>query len=147
MSPSERPAPSGSPQRVVVGVDGSASSDAAVAWADRYAGATGAQLELVAAWNMPSLYGSDLPIPDDFDPEAHADRLVERARKSLTLPPERVGRHVIHGTARSVLVEEARHADLIVLGSRGHSTVAGLVLGSVSAYCLRHAQIPVVIVR
>lgn len=133
--------------RVIVGVDGSALSDAAVAWADRYADATGARLTIVAVWDMPHTYGADLPIPDEYDPQADARRVADRAREIPTLPADRVDVQVVHGSARSVLVDFARRADLLVVGSRGHSTVAGLLLGSVSGYCVRHATVPVAVVR
>lgn len=133
--------------RVIVGVDGSALSHAAVAWAGRYADATGAHVTLVAVWDMHHTYDADLPLPDDYDPLADARQVAEQAREIVTLPAERVDVQVAHGSARTVLVEAARRADLLVVGSHGHSLVAGLLLGSVSAYCVRHATVPVVVVR
>lgn len=134
--------------RVIVGVDGSATSDAAVAWANRYAAATGARMTLIAVWDMPRMYGGDFPLPPNFDPLAEASRVGKQARRLVTLPANRVDVQVVaRGTARTVLVEAARDADLLVVGSRGHSSVADLLLGSVSAYCARHAPVPVVVVR
>jgi nucleotide-binding universal stress UspA family protein len=45
-----------------------------------------------------------------------------------------------------VLVGEARYADLLVVGNRGHGEFAGMLLGSVSEYCVTHASCPVVVV-
>lgn len=133
--------------RVVVGVDGSAMSDAAVAWADRYATATGGTIELIAAWDLPQFLAAEVPLPDNYHPEADAAHVAEQARGVLTLPADRVEVRVVHGSARAALVEAGRGADLVVVGSRGHSTLAGLMLGSVSAYCVQHAPVPVVVVR
>jgi nucleotide-binding universal stress UspA family protein len=59
----------------------------------------------------------------------------------------RLEHEIIHGGATEVLVEAAKSAELLVVGSRGHGSFAGLLLGSVSQQCVQHAPCPVVIVR
>jgi len=46
-----------------------------------------------------------------------------------------------------VLLDAARGADLLVVGSHGRSGFAGMLLGSVSQHCVQHAPCPVVIIR
>jgi nucleotide-binding universal stress UspA family protein len=54
---------------------------------------------------------------------------------------------IVNGHPSDVLVRHSRHADLLVLGSRGHTQVAGMLLGSTSDHCTRHASCPVMVVR
>ena len=56
-----------------------------------------------------------------------------------------VSRQVVRGHPANVLVEASRGADLLVVGSRGHGTVVGMLLGSVSHHCVLHAECPVVV--
>ena len=130
---------------VVVGADGSANADAAVQWAQSYAESTGAVLRLVVAWDWPMSYGYPM-VFDDFDPEADAVRVGEKAAANLVLPSARIETLVLHGSAGELLVKAGSEADLLVVGRRGHHAVAGL-LGSVSSYCVHHATVPVVVVR
>ena len=58
-----------------------------------------------------------------------------------------IERRVVEGAPATVLVDESRQADLLVVGSRGHGGFAGLLLGSVSQQCAHHAACPVVIVH
>lgn len=132
--------------RVVVGVDGSEMSYAALQWAERYARMIDGNLHLVAAWEWPVSYGVSV-ISDDFDPEADATGIAEKAAASLSLPPDRVSVTVVEGSPRTTLTRKAADADLLVVGSRGHSAIGGLLLGSVSSYCVHHATVPVVVVR
>jgi nucleotide-binding universal stress UspA family protein len=53
----------------------------------------------------------------------------------------------VEGEPGTLLVEESRHAALLVVGSRGHSGVASVLLGSVSGHCVHHAACPVVVIR
>jgi nucleotide-binding universal stress UspA family protein len=131
---------------VVVGVDGSADSDVGLRWAERYAKATGARLQLVTSWESPLGYGTAYSMPD-IHPAKTAHTVAEKAAAQLTLPAEQVSVNVLTGSAREVLVEASKDADLLVVGSHGHSAVGGLLLGSVSGYCTHHAAVPVVVVR
>jgi nucleotide-binding universal stress UspA family protein len=134
---------------IVVGVDGSDSSIDALRWAVGQAELTGASLEIVTAWKFQLSYGFSPTWPSDFDPPKDAGRMlseiIERELKDhdeLT-----VRKTVIEGYPAPVLLEAAEHADLLVVGSRGHGAFAGMLLGSVSEHCTSHAKCPVVVVR
>ncbi|MET9087458.1 universal stress protein [Streptomyces sp. NPDC004237] len=135
--------------RVVVGVDGSPSSYAALRWALRYAGLVGGVVEAVAVWELPGLYGWSGPAVDmDVDAEEARDRM----RQELTdvLGPDEaasVRSHLVHGNASDVLLRAAEGAEALVVGSRGRGGFARALLGSVSQHVSQHATCPVVIVR
>ena len=133
-------------KNVVVGVDGSADSQAAVRWAEHYAAATGADLTLVTAWHWPTSYGVPMAW-QGWDPAVDAEQVVEKAAAEVSLPTERVHVQVECGAAGDVLVRASREAALLVVGTRGHGTLASAALGSVSSYCMHHANCPVVVVR
>ena len=134
------------PERVVVGIDGSSCAEAALRWAERYAEDLDATLVLVTAWHWPVSYG--VPIGyDGFDPEADARHLLDIAAKSVSLPAGRVECHVAQGPAGNVLVDAAQDAALLVVGTRGHGTITGTLLGSTSNHCAHHAPGPITIVR
>ena len=137
---------SGTTELVVVGVDGSSASDAALAWADRYANATGASLHLVSAWEWATAYGQPMMF-DGYHPDSDALGVIEKARAALTVPAERVHTSATQGHAGYVLVKAAAEAGLLVVGTEGHRAVSSVLLGSVSTYCIHHATCPVVVVR
>jgi nucleotide-binding universal stress UspA family protein len=60
--------------------------------------------------------------------------------------PVTVLARVVEGHPTQVLLDAATGAELLVVGSRGHSTFAGLLLGSVSQHCVQHTPCPVVVV-
>jgi nucleotide-binding universal stress UspA family protein len=131
---------------VVVGVDGSSDSDAAIRWVQSYADATGAGVTLAVAWQWPQSYGYPMMF-DGFDPEADAQKVAEKAAAELSLPAGRLHITVREGSAGSVLVDASKDADLLVVGSRGHNAVSGALLGSTSQHCVHCATVPVVVVR
>jgi nucleotide-binding universal stress UspA family protein len=131
---------------VVVGVDGSPGAVRALEWAESYARATGADIELVTSWTYPTSYGVAVPL-SGWDPEEEAVKISEKARASTSLPSERVTVRHEHGAAGDVLVRASSSADLLVVGCRGHGGFAGLLLGSVSSFCVHRAHCPVVVVR
>ena len=69
------------------------------------------------------------------------------AMAELSLPRERVHPRVVQGPAAEVLARASRDADLLVVGTRGHGSLAGAILGSVSSHCVHHAHCAVVVVR
>ena len=134
---------------VVVGFDGSEAAAHAAEWAAAQAERTKGTLELVCAWEYPTSWGNVIPLPSDFDPAANAKTMLEPVVGRLTTehPGLAVNAHVIEGRAGEVLVEASRHAGLLVVASSGHSSLSRLVLGSVSQYCVTHADCPVVVHR
>jgi nucleotide-binding universal stress UspA family protein len=69
--------------RIVVGIDASPPSIAALEWAAHQAELTGAKLEVLMMWEWPTSYGWSLPVPSEYDPEQDAAKaLDERASRS-----------------------------------------------------------------
>ena len=143
----------GKTERVVVGVDGSESSAAALKWAARYARATGATIRAVLAWHYPSAAG--VPPVGVTPPSVEAE--VEKTRMDLidkavtgalgTEPPVTIERKSAYGHPAQVLIDESADADLLVVGNRGYGGFTGMMLGSVSTHCVTHAHCPVTVVR
>ncbi|GAA4990583.1 universal stress protein [Kitasatospora paranensis] len=135
-------------RRIVVGVDGSPSSNAALRWAARQAGLSGASLDAVIAWEYPVTYGwSGTALDGDFAGLA-GKVLAAAVITELGRQPEvGVRERVLGGNAAEVLLEAAHGAELLVLGNRGHGGFAEALLGSVGQHCVQHADCPVVIVR
>ena len=135
---------------IVVGVDGSESSLAALRWAVRQAELTGAPLEIVSAWEWPvSFLGWETPLPDDYDPADEARRQLDKAVSAVLTPGDaiEVRQSVIEGHTAAVLEALSKTADLVVIGSHGHGEFAGMLLGSVSEHCVTHCHCPVVVLR
>jgi len=139
--------------RIVVGVDGSPSSRAALRWAVRQAVLTGGTVDAVMAWQVPMVLRTSAWAPIYVD---EASGFEEDARQALdavisgeVAPADRreVTARVVNGHPAQVLQEAAAGADLLVLGSRGHGSFAGALLGSVGQYCVHHAHCPVLIMR
>jgi len=137
------------PPRIVVGVDGSASSRRALDWALDEARASGAQLDVVHAWHPP--YMGAQPYAFAFD---GLDAIQRDARQVLDDVIDGADTHGLSGKLEPILVEgpvsqrlleAAKGADLVVVGSRGWGGFSGLLLGSVSQQLAHHADSPVVI--
>jgi nucleotide-binding universal stress UspA family protein len=137
--------PTGSPL-IVVGVDGSGSSLDALVWAVRQARLTGARLRLVTAWQLPRPFGYDLGY-EGWRPDKDAVHVQEQALASPgdALADVTIESRIVEGEPARVLVDEAEDADLLVVGSRGHRELMGMLLGSVSEFCAAHASCPVVV--
>ncbi|UZJ26433.1 universal stress protein [Rhodococcus antarcticus] len=145
---STQPTPANEPGRVVVGVDGSPSSLAALRWAARVGGALGLELDAVTSWEFPASYGMAGGI-GGWDPEVDAGAILASAVDTAFGGPGPAGlrTHVRRGRPAPVLIAASHHAELLVVGSRGHGGFAGLLLGSVSAQCAEHSACPVVVVH
>ncbi|MFE4971662.1 universal stress protein [Kitasatospora sp. NPDC056651] len=139
--------------RIVVGVDGSESSERALRWAVRQAELTGSAVVAVIAWEYPTYHGARGWFPpaatDEAVLEGRARQEVARAVEQAVgaTPPVEVRTEVRYGTPAGALVEAARGAELLVVGSRGLGGFSGMLLGSVAQHCTRHATVPVVVVR
>jgi nucleotide-binding universal stress UspA family protein len=138
-------------ERIVVGIDGSPGARAALRWAVVEARAHGARLTAVHAWSVPAgpigLDGNALITYQAYEEAARAvldDVVGSTYVRGLVAPIEPVLRE---GGAAHVLVEAAKDADLLVVGSRGHGGFGALMLGSVGNQCTHHAPCPVVVVR
>jgi nucleotide-binding universal stress UspA family protein len=131
---------------IIVGMDGSPHAMKALSWAATQTRLTGWHLQLVAAWEEPAPYGMPLALAG-VDLEANARELIDKAVADIDLPEDRLHTRVVYGPPARMLVDMSEDADLLVVGSRGHGALAGVLLGSVSAYCVRHAKCPVVVVR
>jgi nucleotide-binding universal stress UspA family protein len=140
------------PPEVVVGVDGSENSVAAVDFAFEQAQARGASLTAVLAWLDPVRTGPGdlLPLVYDLDEleQESATVLAESiAGHAEQYPDVVVKEKLVRGHADDALVEKAQWAQLLVVGSRGRGAFRGLLLGSVSRSLLHHAPCPVAVVR
>ncbi|GAB7035470.1 universal stress protein [Streptomyces sp. NPDC021749] len=138
---------------IVVGVDGSESSKEALRWAVRQAELTDSGVHAVIAWEYPPLYGSigwlDAPQELAGNMKMWADQALDGAIREVVKAGDtsRVKATVAYGTAAAVLLEAARDASLLVVGSHGRGGFSGALLGSVSQHCSQHAPCPVVVVR
>jgi len=136
-------------RRIVVGIDGSDASIAALGWAAKHAQSIGCPLQVIIAWEWPISFGWAPPFPAEYSPEADAQRVLDEAIAKVrsTYPEVEVRSTAIQGHPAPALIEASRGADLLVLGSRGHGEFVGMLLGSVSEHCVTHAHCPVLVLR
>jgi nucleotide-binding universal stress UspA family protein len=134
---------------VVVGVDGSSLSEAALAFAFDAAAARGVDVVAVHAWSPTPIDRALEPVLDWDVVAAEEDALFAEllAGWENKYPQVTVRRTVVRDGAGRALVDASRDAQLVVVGSRGRGSVTGLLLGSVSHAVLHAAQCPVAIVR
>jgi len=140
-------------RRIVVGVDGSQGSKTALEWAMTEARLTGATVDAVITWQDPVMYGFSYGwTPIEYEGDSFATvmgRVLDDAIADVTSRLERpvaVFARVVEGHPTQVLLDSAVGAQMLVVGSRGHSTFAGILLGSVSQHCVQHAPCPVVVI-
>jgi len=134
-------------RRIVVGLDGSEASVSAMRRAVIIATALGAPVEAVCSWRMPTGYATLGAF--EYSPEDDAHAMLSGAVKSVfgTKVPDWFTTATFEGAAADVLIEQSVGAQMLVIGSRGHGGIAGLLLGSVSARCAERASCPVLIVH
>ncbi len=136
------------PRTVVVGIDGSECSTAALEWAVSYAQATGTTVRAVAVWSDPGAAGFDVG-GGGWDREGACRKAAQHQVKPVATnhPDVEIDLDVIHGSAAQVLVDASENAALLVVGTRGHRGVASMILGSTSKHCVHAAHCPVVVYR
>ena len=134
--------------RIVVGVDGSDTSRAALAWAVEEAKVRGEPLHIIEALDFTSVGEAAVSL----SAKAREEELAEKETVLDQLATELGGQGVdittelvLEGPGPA-LVGAVGADDLLVVGATGHGLVARAVLGSVSAWVSRHAPCPVVIV-
>ncbi|MFJ2263724.1 universal stress protein [Streptomyces sp. NPDC087844] len=132
---------------VTTGIDSSTESVAAAHWAAREALRRGVPLRLVHAWTW---HPRPAPsVPADSSEHAWAEQTLDRTADSVRAahPGLAVDRRLVSGTAVAALLTEAGQSELLVLGSRGLSGLAGFMTGSVSQRVVAGSACPVVLVR
>jgi nucleotide-binding universal stress UspA family protein len=137
---------------VVVGVDGSELSEAAIGFAFQAASTAGEPLTAVHAWKHPVQLGPGVVIPQVYDDGSvrEDERLAlseSVAGWSEKYPDVPVEQKVVPWHPVKALAEESKSARLLVVGSRGRGAVRSAFLGSVSHGVLHHASCPVAVVR
>jgi|SRR6056297_2222292 len=133
---------------MLVGFDGSPNSIRALTWAMEFAAP---DTTIVVAWvwdATPLAVGADaFFFPDASDLAAERfHHLVESVESEHGRDDITVVREFLRGTPRSALAEHAEHADLVVVGARGHGVVGAALLGSVSTWLLHHVHRPIAVI-
>ena len=139
--------------RVVVGVDGSECAAQAMRWAYDEAHRSGGTLVLAHAWSytyIGSVHG--MPVVSSDDIRSDADGLLQSVRDSLVAahdgePAGPIETVLANDSPRHLLTQLSSEADLVVVGSHGHSGLAGVLLGSVSRGVVEHAHCAVTVLR
>ena len=137
---------------VVVGVDGSALSTNAIAYAYEQASSRGVGLTVVHAWWLEHVEGASASATWDVVWQKFAQEEQSLVSQSLAgweekYPDVTVRRHSVRGLPVEALVRQSENACLVVLGTRGRGGFVGLVLGSVSQGVMHRAQCSVAIVH
>lgn len=136
---------------MLVGIDGSPDSRAALRWAATVASARGLPLHVLWAWQYPAAAVASVGPLHLADPDA-VSRAVEKQLRALVASElgDAAGAvlHAGRGPAAAALLHAARQGTrMIVVGSRGLGGFKGLLLGSVSRQLCEHAQCPVTVLR
>jgi nucleotide-binding universal stress UspA family protein len=148
--PAKSPGRGMSMKKIVVGVDGSPTSEEALRWAFEEAKLAGAELVVVHAWSYPypGWRSGDKEPRDDMKVdalrqlEASIDALGHREGDGV-----QVHANLVEDSAAKALIDEAASADLVVVGSRGRGGLKSMLLGSVSRAVVQHAPCPVAVIR
>jgi len=138
-------------RRIVIGVDGSEPSTAAVKWAVRLAKGLGSQVIAVYAVDIPAYFPEPYGLPVQFDTEWRAavkDEFENKWCKPLKVAGIRYRTVMEDGRAASVIndVAERENADMVVVGRHGRGGVAELLLGSTSHELVLHSKHPVLVI-
>jgi nucleotide-binding universal stress UspA family protein len=137
---------------IVVGYDGSKGAKRALEFAAAEAVKHQARLRIVTVWNSKApavaALSADAVVSAAVDrPRIAAQRLEEAAAFVHEAEPELDVKTVaVEGNAAAELIRTTENSRMLVVGTRGHSAVHGLLLGSVSHHCALHARCPVLVV-
>ena len=139
------------PQRIVVGVDGSTAAAHAAAWAARVAARRGVGLHLLHALNLAGAASvlSRLPYEEYRQNQTkQAEALLDELRASLLREHSGlwISTEISAEEPTETLVAATRQAALTVVGTRGHGGFPGLGLGSVGLRLAAHCRGPIVLV-
>ncbi|WNV84766.1 universal stress protein [Umezawaea sp. Da 62-37] len=137
---------------IVVGVDGSPASRAALVWAVDEAERRGCAVEAITGQHRDfGMAVGVVPIdmligmlPEEL--RAARQQVLDEAVAGITAEVE-IRTVVAREEAKLALTAASEHASLLVVGRRGLGAVMTALLGSVSAYCVHHASCPVVVVN
>lgn len=133
--------------RVVVGVDGSSGSVAALRYGARMADAFDVPLEAVITWAQPRYIYLDRDRDSESDHGARALLRTAIEKAFGDAPPKDLTQTVLEGPVAKTLVELSDSCGMLVLGSRGRGGFPGMLLGSATRTCVEHAHCPVVVVH
>lgn len=135
-------------QKIVVGVDGSEGSQRALQWAIEEAGRRDATVEALHAWEPGLTAGlySGAVFTEESVQEAGEKVLEETIAAADPAGSTKVERRCVTAQPAAALIEAAKDADLLVVGSRGLGGFYRLLIGSVSSQVAHHAPCPVVVV-
>jgi nucleotide-binding universal stress UspA family protein len=137
---------------VVVGVAPACAADDAIGLAFEQAAERHCPLRAIAAQTVP-MSPSPIGIPPlAYEPAEERDELRTELGQQLAgwhtkYPDVAVDNEIVEGSPGAVLVDRSGDAQLVVVGTRTHDVLRGLLLGSVAMYLLHHAECPVLIAR
>ncbi|MFE9173960.1 universal stress protein [Streptomyces kebangsaanensis] len=134
---------------ITVGLDGSVESRAAAEWAAREAKLSDLPVRLVHVWQPVPEPMAQAPLLGAETHRHWTERIPRETAAGLRLrhPGVEVSTEQRVGTPSDVLVEAARDAELLVLGSRALSGLGGFLVGSVGQSVVARTEVPVVLVR
>jgi nucleotide-binding universal stress UspA family protein len=135
---------------IVVGIDGSPGSERALRFAIDESNLRALPLRIVSAWEVPALEyvgGAVTPTPDlSAAAKRPAEDVLVGALELARAAGVAAETRAVEGHAPQVLLEQAARARLLVVGSRGRSGLASILLGSVSSWLAHHTTCPLAIV-
>jgi nucleotide-binding universal stress UspA family protein len=133
--------------QIVVGVDGSDASERALRWAASEALARGGTVQAITAWHWDGSGTFFVAATSPADERNRARQILDEAvaKVSAEFTDLAIAGELIEETPGRALTHAAGTADVLVLGSHGHSRLHHAVLGSASEECVRRATCPVVV--